>query len=250
MNYSIEEIEGIGPAYGKKLLAAGVKTTGQLLKRGATPAGRKELESASGIAHALILKWCNLADLMRVTAGRTDPELSKVLVSNSKDAVFWAHDHGKVPMEPARTIAGVEVNGVVIWPKGAIVRAEHEGVGLSAAWFKAAERDGVEIRYEASGRDLIQDKKGRVVGVTVQEKGKLHEITANAVILACGGFEANAQWRAQYLGRPWDHAKVRGTRYNQGDGLRMAMAIGAMPCGQWSGRHRPAMSTASHASLA
>lgn len=66
MNYSIAEIEGIGPAYGQKLVAAGVKSTGQLLKRGATPAGRKELEAATGIAHALILKWCNLADLMRV----------------------------------------------------------------------------------------------------------------------------------------------------------------------------------------
>lgn len=56
-------------------------------------------------------------------------------------------------------------------------------------------------------------------------------------MLACGGFEANAQWRAQYLGAPWDHAKVRGSSYNQGDGLRMALAIGALPWGQWSGRH-------------
>jgi len=176
-------------------------------------------------------------DLMRVTAGRTDPELSHVLISNSKDAVFWAHDHAKIPMEPARSIAGVEVNGVVHWPKGAIVRAEHEGVGLSAHWFKAAERDGCEIRYEATARELLQDKAGRVSGIRVQEKSTLHDITAKAVILACGGFEANAQWRAQYLSRPWDHAKVRGTRHNQGDGLRMAMDVGAMPCGQWSGRH-------------
>lgn len=66
MNYKIEEIEGIGPAYGKKLAAAGVKTTGELLKRGAKPAGRKELEQATAIGHAQILKWCNLADLMRV----------------------------------------------------------------------------------------------------------------------------------------------------------------------------------------
>ena len=178
-----------------------------------------------------------MGDLLRVTAGRTDPELSKILVANSKEAVFWAHDYGKVPMEPARSIAGVEVNGVVIWPKGAIVRAEHEGIGLSASWFKAAERDGVEVRYEAAGRELIQDKSGRVIGIRVQENGELNEITANAVILACGGFEANSQWRAQYLGRPWDHAKVRGTRHNQGDGLKMAMDVGAMPCGQWSGRH-------------
>ncbi len=178
-----------------------------------------------------------MADLMRVTAGRTDPVLSKVLISNSKETVFWTHDKGGVPMEPARSIAGVEVNGVVMWPPGAIVRAEHEGVGLSASWFKAAERDGVEIRYEATGRELLQDQAGRVAGVLVQEKGDLTEITAKAVILAAGGFEANAQWRAQYLGRPWDHAKVRGTSFNQGDGLRMAMEIGAMPCGQWSGRH-------------
>jgi predicted flap endonuclease-1-like 5' DNA nuclease len=67
MNYKIEEIEGIGPAFGKKLAAAGVKTTGALLKRGGTPAGRKELESTTGISHAHILKWCNLADLMRVS---------------------------------------------------------------------------------------------------------------------------------------------------------------------------------------
>jgi tricarballylate dehydrogenase len=178
-----------------------------------------------------------MADLMRVTAGRTDPVLSKVLISNSKETVFWTHEKGGVPMEPARSIAGVEVNGVVMWPPGAIVRAEHEGVGLSASWFKAAERDGVEIRYEATGRELLQDQAGRVAGVLVQEKGELNEITAKAVILAAGGFEANAQWRAQYLGRPWDHAKVRGTSFNQGDGLRMAMEIGAMPCGQWSGRH-------------
>ena len=57
------------------------------------------------------------------------------------------------------------------------------------------------------------------------------------MVLACGGFEANAEWRARYLGAPWDHAKVRGTAHNQGDGLRMALAAGALPRGQWSGRH-------------
>jgi tricarballylate dehydrogenase len=55
-----------------------------------------------------------MGDLMRVTRGRSDPELSKILVSQSHDAVFWAHDHCGVPMEPAITIAGVKVDGVVI----------------------------------------------------------------------------------------------------------------------------------------
>jgi hypothetical protein len=54
------------------------------------------------------------------------------------------------------------------------------------------------------------------------------------VILAAGGFEANTEWRARYLGRGWDLAKVRGSRFNTGDGIRMAMEVGAMPYGNWS----------------
>ena len=63
------------------------------------------------------------------------------------------------------------------------------------------------------------------------------EIRARAVVLACGGFEANREWRTRYLGAGWDLAKVRGTRYNTGDGIRMALKIGAQPYGNWSGAH-------------
>jgi tricarballylate dehydrogenase len=56
-------------------------------------------------------------------------------------------------------------------------------------------------------------------------------------VLAAGGFESNAEWRAKYLGRNWDLAKVRGTRFNTGAGIRMALDIGAMPYGHWSGSH-------------
>ena len=57
------------------------------------------------------------------------------------------------------------------------------------------------------------------------------------MVLACGGFEANAEWRTRYLGPGWELAKVRGTRFNTGDGIRMALDIGAMPYGNWSGCH-------------
>jgi tricarballylate dehydrogenase len=125
----------------------------------------------------------------------------------------------------------------VKWSPGAIIRARHEGVGLSAMWFKAAEARDIEIRYGTSAVRLIQDQRGRVTGVLAQDADGFREITARAVVLGCGGFEANPEWRARYLGRPWDHAKVRGTRYNTGDGLRMAIAIGALPHGQWTGCH-------------
>jgi len=56
-------------------------------------------------------------------------------------------------------------------------------------------------------------------------------------VLASGGFEANAEWRTRYLGPGWDLAKVRGTRFNTGDGIKMALEAGAMPTGHWSGCH-------------
>jgi len=134
-------------------------------------------------------------------------------------------------------LGAVRVGNLIKWPKGAIVRAVHEGVGLSRMWFAAAQRKGVEIRYASPAIRLMQDNRGRVTGVIARDANGVHELSANAVVLGCGGFEANAAWRAQYLGRPWDHAKVRGTPHNQADGLRMALEIGAMPWGQWSGCH-------------
>ena len=57
------------------------------------------------------------------------------------------------------------------------------------------------------------------------------------MVLACGGFEANAEMRARYLGPGWELAKVRGTKFNTGDGIRMALDAGAMAYGHWSGCH-------------
>ena len=62
----LSDIEGIGAAYEKKLNKAGIKSTDALLKAGATPKGRTELEVATGIGHALILEWVNHSDLYRI----------------------------------------------------------------------------------------------------------------------------------------------------------------------------------------
>jgi predicted flap endonuclease-1-like 5' DNA nuclease len=62
----IEEVEGIGPAYGQKLATAGVATTDDLLAHGAKPGGRDKLAETTGISHKLILEWVNHVDLMRL----------------------------------------------------------------------------------------------------------------------------------------------------------------------------------------
>jgi tricarballylate dehydrogenase len=176
-------------------------------------------------------------DLMRVTDGRTDPVLSKILIDDSWDAMCWLQDVGRHKFELAQSVMGIKVDGKVKWPVGAIIRTVHEGVGLSKTWFETGEKVGVDIRYDHAVVNLTQDRSGRVNGVVVRTPKGLQTMNAKAVILGCGGFETNPEWRLRYLGKPWDHAKVRGSNFNYGDGLKMAMDIGAMPWGHWGGCH-------------
>jgi tricarballylate dehydrogenase len=176
------------------------------------------------------------SDLRRMTSDRSDPDLAQILISNSYDTACWMADQG-IRFEPAITLGAVKVGGVIKWPKGAIVRAANEGIGLSRMWFAIAQKAGIDVRYNSAAVRLVQNSGGRVCGVEARDPSGIHQIVARAVVLGCGGFEANAAWRAQYLGRPWDHAKVRGTPHNQGDGLRIALEIGALAWGQWSGCH-------------
>src|SRR5262252_6885415 len=119
---------------------------------------------------------------------------------------------------------------------GLTVEAWGGGRGLIDTLHEAARREKVEVRYGARAVALLADDTG-VRGARVRVDGKTIDVTARAVVLASGGFEANAEWRARYLGPNWDLAKVRGTRFNTGDGIRMALEAGAMPYGHWSGCH-------------
>lgn len=177
------------------------------------------------------------ADLMKVTQDRSDPELSAILIENSYDTMCWLQERGKMAFELAVSVMGVKVGNEVKWPRGAMIRTVHEGVGLSKTWFETAQEMGIEIRYGSGARELTQAESGRVNGVVVRGANGLETIHGKAVVLGCGGFETNPAWRRLYLGEPWDHAKVRGSNFNYGDGLKMALDIGAMPWGHWGGCH-------------
>lgn len=84
-NYKITDIEGIGPAFGEKLSAAGVHDTDTLLSRCASAAGRRELAKATGIGDSYILKWTNMADLYRVKG--IGSEYSELLEAAGVDTV-------------------------------------------------------------------------------------------------------------------------------------------------------------------
>ncbi len=84
-SYPIATIEGIGPAFAEKLKKAGVRTTATLLERAKDPKGRKELATASGIEESRVLKWANMADLMRIKG--IGEEYSELLEAAGVDTV-------------------------------------------------------------------------------------------------------------------------------------------------------------------
>ena len=165
-------------------------------------------------------------DVMRVTEGRSDPDLLQTLVTEAYPTVQWmaskGHDWVPAYATPGTSMA-VYLNG--------------GGSELSDRWFALAEKMGVEIKYSHHAVELIRDNTGRVTGVHAQTPEGSVKIYGKGVILACGGFEANAAMRGSYLGKNWDLVKTRGVPFNTGDGHQMALDIGAWPYGHWSGCH-------------
>ena len=174
-------------------------------------------------------------DMGRVTDYRTDPDLVEILIRRSKPTLMWMRDNG-VRFVPMYGRQAYKVDGGFKFWGGLTVETWGGGPGLVDALYGAAEKAGIEILYRARATDLLADDSG-VYGVRLRHEGKTTEIKSTSVVLAAGGFEANPEWRTRYLGPGWDLAKVRGTRFNTGDGIRMALDIGAASCGNWSGCH-------------
>ena len=173
-------------------------------------------------------------DLSRVTSYRTDPDFSEALITKSLDAMVWLRAQG------ARFVPNYRQSGVVAGKRKFFgrmpIEASGGGPGLVDSLTDTAVKKNIEIFYETRAVSLVYDGE-RVLGVKTKSRGKPVEFRGRAVVLACGGFEANPEWRTRYLGPGWELAKVRGTRFNMGEGLKMALDIGACPYGNWSGCH-------------
>jgi tricarballylate dehydrogenase len=176
-----------------------------------------------------------LDDMARVTEYRCDPDLTEILVKRSLATVEWMRTNG-VRFTAAWGRQAFNIGGKFKFWGGLTVEAVGGGPGLVESLTHAAKKNGIEIWYKARATALIADDEG-VKGVRVSKDGKTVEVRAKAVVLAAGGFQSNPEWRARYLGPGWELAKVRGTRFNTGDVIRMALDIGAAPAGNWSGCH-------------
>src|SRR5215204_5470984 len=174
-------------------------------------------------------------DMARVTQNSTVQDLVELLVTRSFDTFCWMRDKG-VRFIPIYGRQAFKIDGKFKFWGGLTVEAVGGGPGLVKMLTDSAKKRGIEIRYKTRAIELISNGD-RVEGVRVRHDGQVSEVRGKSVVLASGGFEANPEWRTRYLGPGWDLAKVRGSRFNAGDGIRMALEIGASPCGNWSGCH-------------
>jgi len=175
------------------------------------------------------------ADMERITQFRSNPEMAATLIDRSLDTMAWMHEQG-VRFGPSYSRQAFKVDGKFKFWGGLALEVTGGGPGLVDFLNKAIERNGIPVHYSTRAISLIEED-GFILGVVARQGGKKITVRAKAVVLACGGFEANAEWRTRYLGPGWDLAKVRGTRYNTGDGIQMALEAGALPYGNWSGGH-------------
>lgn len=162
-----------------------------------------------------------LDDLMRVTGGRTDPGLARLMIAESKEVLDWIQAQG-VRFQPSLggTLSLGRTNSFFLGG----------GRAMLNALYLTAERLGVEARYEAEVTALdIAD--GTFLGATVRRAGNEERVAADALVAAAGGFEANIEWLKQGWGEAAENFLIRGTPYNRGTVLRMLLDAGVQPVG-------------------
>lgn len=172
-------------------------------------------------------------DLKAKSQGKADPGLIKWLAEDSYSVMEWFVQHN-VQWTWLTYIPNALETG---FGDGIVLETVGGGPGIVDMERAEALRLGVEIRYESTVYDLVVDGDGAVTGVKVRGPDGKSYVEDGAVIMGCGGFEANPEMRTRYLGTGWNVVKVRGVRYNTGDLLDPAIRAGGQANGHWAGCH-------------
>lgn len=177
------------------------------------------------------------SDLEKVTEGKNDPELTEVLIEEITPTLLWLKSLGLKYRLMYERQAYERSDGSHLFWGGLHVGNVGGGEGMIEDHTRVARENGVDIRYSHRAKELLTDKSGKITGVRVETPEGELELHAESVVMAAGGFEANPEWRKEYLGEGWENAKVRGTPYNQGDMIAAALKIGAAKGGDFSTCH-------------
>jgi len=177
------------------------------------------------------------ADMERTTSGRCDPVLTGALVADSGAGVRWLRELGMPFRLMYERQAYRRPDASYQFWGGLAVGAVGGGKGLMAGHREIAARLGIDVQYERCCAALSRDGTGVTGVIWERPDGARGRTEAAAVVLAAGGFEADAGMRREHLGEDWQHARVRGTPLNDGRMLRAALEIGAGRAGDWSTAH-------------
>jgi tricarballylate dehydrogenase len=161
-------------------------------------------------------------DLLLVTGGKTDEELAKFMIKESKDILNWIVEQG-VRWQPSLggTLSLGRTNSFFLGG----------GRAMLNALYLTAEQLGVDIAYDAEVSDLtIED--GMFLSATLKQPiDGTAEVRASALVAAAGGFEANIEWLKEYWGEAAENFLIRGTPYNRGSILKMLLNKGVQEIG-------------------
>jgi tricarballylate dehydrogenase len=172
-------------------------------------------------------------DLLKVTGGATDEALARLVIRASSTCRPWMQRHG-VHFQPSLSGALHTARTNAFFLGG--------GKALVNAYYRSAERLGVQVRYDAAV-DRLELRDGRFEAAVVHGE----RIAARACVLAAGGFESNLEWLRQAWGRneydecPADNFLIRGTRFNTGVLLKFMLDAGADPVGDATQAHMVAI---------
>jgi tricarballylate dehydrogenase len=162
--------------------------------------------------------------------GFTDPMLLSAFSESVPDTIAWMKDYGIKFLDLSEFIT---TSTTRIAPSGA-------GEAVVEALATSAEKEGIPFHYETTARSLIENKKGEIRGVRTWSKAEGNiDLESKAVVLASGGYRGNLEMMVRYVGI---HAYLTrplglGGMYCKGEGIEMALAIGAAAAGQYDNFH-------------
>ena len=147
-----------------------------------------------------------LADLLKVTGGKTDEHLARLAIRTSEECLPWMQEHG-VRFQPSLsgTLSLARTNAFFMGG----------GKSLVNAYYRTAEKLGVDVLYEAAVTHL-ELADNRVIRVDFTHCGQHHAITPKSVVVASGGFQADTEWLTRAWGPAAQNFLIRGTPYNRG----------------------------------
>ena len=169
-------------------------------------------------------------DMVAVSGGRNDRAYFETLATEAPATMGWLQSHGIAFHNPVYYLS---VGPPRIQPLGG-------GETIVRELTRAAREAGVGFRYGCEAASLVRDATGAISGLNISNaNGAAETLPADAVVLACGGFQGNADMLRQHFGPGGEALQPisPGTRLNTGGGIRMAMAVGALPAGDWNGMH-------------